>query len=498
MCSVVTQRDDPRLRKGVPRPTEPVSAVPSSAVGADSQPEGHEPEDTPFDPASVDWSQLPLDDPRWELIDDVDLDDDDEDDRHLPPDPSQRAWRHPAEIAAANAHMERSMLEDARNGHPSALGTETVESTLPSRVMLAVAAGALVVAGAAIWSTNRETVASETAAVTEAVAAATNTESIGSVAVDDLSPSTTVVPFTDPDPSTDSTLGSGAALLIEQIEAPPAWAYQVLSGGDELTSTTLATAVRFSSLDPELLVTSASALGDRTTVTLAQQEPDSDRPRLSTGVVLGTDAETDIAVIRMGVPGESARSARIVSSTDNLVGSDVSVRSGVGTRPHEGTVLAVGNDFIETSAPSPEGHLGAALTNRYGRVVGLVVNGSSMLASAIPADETVRIAANIADYGRANPNWLGLTVTTEDGLVKVVAVVEGGPADSAGIQVDDRLLGVNGSLILTPDHLSEAVAAERPGADLSLVIERNDEIQTLDCQVGQRPKTASTPVWIDT
>ncbi|MBT8241139.1 MAG: hypothetical protein KJN63_07915, partial [Acidimicrobiia bacterium] len=81
-------------------------------MGAERTPDGHEPDEgtdpgpvPDADPASIDWSEVPIDDPRWELLDEIELDDDTP--SGAPPDPSQRSWRHPSEVAAANAHMER-------------------------------------------------------------------------------------------------------------------------------------------------------------------------------------------------------------------------------------------------------------------------------------------------------------------------------------------------------------------------------------------------------
>ena len=480
-----------------PRPPEPGRAVTSWAVGAERTPEGSEPDEgidnepvPEIDPALIDWSTVPIDDPRWELIDDIELDD--HTPAGAPPDPSQRTWRHPSEVAAANAHMNRFLAEDARTQHPaSQFGGQYRSPAMGSgRLMLAVAAGALVVAGVSIWNSSPETVISDTAAV---IAIPSQVPAQGA----------TIAPVLEsPAPTTTAPAGmsqvSAKALYGETVAAPPPWAHEVLSGDDARSSSTVATAVRIDGLDPQYLITSASAIGLRREVVLARHSVGQERPELMSALVVGIDPDSDIAVLQVGVGEGSPFAASIGSQAVSELGAPVEIRPGVPSTTHSGTILSITPDTIETSAPVPPGHLGAAVVNERGRVIGLVVNSPSMLASAIPISECQRIAGNLADYGVANPTWLGITITANDGLIEVVDVVVGGPADQAGLQLGDRVLGAAGSLVTTPEQLSEIVGTQFPETELELVLERDGSVSTVVVTVGQRPKSPISRSWVDT
>ena len=481
-------------------------------MGADQPPEELGPDNATnddFDPDAIDWSKVPLDDPRWDLLDEDDFVSDEEitgsdeeirgsapnvtgsdeeiigssatvtgsdaetieidldaplaaddtplraDDAPLgpPPDPSQRTWRHPSEVAAANAHMQRFLAEDARAKHPASrqpVITSRIDGAAngtSGRLLLAVAAGAIVIAGVSIWNVSREVVVTdaETAAVSPApIAVISQSASAENSA---LAPSTTLAPVEQEATPTTNSSGFGA-LIAQTVAAPPAWAYEVLSGEDDLTSATLASAIRLDGLDPEFLITSASALGSRSEVKLAGYDFNGE-PMLMSAALVGSDVDSDIAVLRVDVADAGDESASVGSQSLYELGSPIEVRPGVPVKPHSGTILSISQNEMTTSAPVPVGHLGAAIVNSNGSVVGMVVAGSSMLATAIPADEARRIASNIADYGVANPNWLGITITNVDGLAEVVSVVEGSPAADAGLLPGDRLIGAGGQIIVT-------------------------------------------------
>ena len=466
-------------------------------MGAERTPEGNEPErdlepvehdaSTPdVDPTSIDWSAVPIEDPRWDVFDDLDLDDDSDGPQGAPPDPSQRAWRHPSEVAAANAHMDRFRLQDARSQHPAAQFGGIAQGGGNGRLMLVVAAGALVVAGISIWGNNSDTVISDTAAAVTLV----------STPLDE--PVATTVSNPAPVTTESKAVGSAQALYAETVTAPPPWAYAVLSSSDDSSAATIATALRIDGLAPEFLITSAAALGLRDEVALAAHDGTDRRGRIVSAMVVGVDANSDIAVLQVDTGDQAPYAAAIGSQHVSQLGTEVEIRSGVPAKAHSGTILSIGDDSIETSAPVPPGHLGAAVVNSRGRVVGVVVDSPSMLATALPATECQRIAANIVDYGVANPNWLGITITALDGLVEVVEVVEGGPADAAGLEVGDRVLGAAGSVVITPEQLSDIVAEHSPTTELEIVVERNGDITTLPVTVGQRPKTPLTRSWVDT
>jgi S1-C subfamily serine protease len=463
------------------------------AVGADRTPggaESPEPEEN-WDPAAIDWASLPADDPLWDALDDLDIDLDDDGPPGAPPDPSQRSWRHPSEVAAAQAHLHRADLDDAKREHPAG-GLLASPRTGNGRLILTVAAGVLVVAALAIRSLDEDVMLTETAAMTLTAPTTVDVPETAESQPDSIAPIITVS-------AQDPAAPPAQARVDELPRMPPAYAFGVLGGGDEMTSEPIGTALRLDGLAPDLLVTSATALAGRSSVTLASYTTALDRPRLVEASVVGEDPASDIALLRIDdAQSVIATPAPLSGARPEVVGSEVEVRAGQPHRLHAGKVLDVDANSIETSASVPTGHLGSALVSRTGRVMGIVVNGPSMLATAIPIEIAARVAQNLADYGHASPNWLGITVTSTEGLVEVVAVAPLGPAERAGIISGDRLLGASGRLITSPDQLADLVSNATMEEAVDVVIERDGSVESVQITIGQRPLVEPGPVHVDT
>ncbi len=463
-------------------------------MGADPTPDGEQPPEPEenWDLTAVDWASLPLDDPAWDALDDLDIDVGGDGPPGTPPDPSQRSWRHPSEVAAARAHLERSNLDDAKRVHPAG-GLVTASRQGNGRLLLTVAAGVLIVAAVAIRSLDEDTMLAESAAMTVTTSGAVVAPSTSSQPRPTIPVITVFASVPDPDPAVEP------AQVYEPRRLPPAYAFEVMSGDDEFTSAPIGTALRLDGLAPDLLVTSATALAGRSSVTLASYAATPDRPRLVEATLVAEDQSSDIALLRI-VDARSlvATSAPLDTARRNAVGSDVQIQAGQPHGQHAGKVLGVDETSIETSASVPIGHLGSAVVSKAGRVMGIVVNGPSMLATAIPVDVAAEVAQNLADYGHASPNWLGMTVTSAEGLVEVVAVASLGPAELAGITSGDRLLGASGQLITSPYQLAEFVSNAVMDESIDVVIERQGSVESVQIVIGERPRLERGPIHIDT
>jgi putative serine protease PepD len=234
--------------------------------------------------------------------------------------------------------------------------------------------------------------------------------------------------------------------------------------------------------------------------------------------VVGTDPASDIAVVRaQGVSGLTPIS--LGSSAELRVGQDVvaigsplglegTVTTGIisalnrpvaagGDANNQNTVL----DAIQTDAAINPGNSGGALVNMSGELVGInsaiatlggdspdAQSGSIGLGFAIPVDQAKRIADELISTGTASHASLGVQVSndvTSHGA-KIVEVVKGGPAATAGLpsgvvvtKVDQRVVGSANALVA-------AVRSRAPGDKLTLTyIDTAGADQTVQVTLGK-------------
>ena len=222
--------------------------------------------------------------------------------------------------------------------------------------------------------------------------------------------------------------------------------------------------------------------------------------RTAAFTVLGADPTSDIAVVRVqGVSGLSPIS--MGSSSDLRVGQPVvaigsplglagTVTTGIvsalnrpvsttGESGNQNTVL----DAIQTDAAINPGNSGGALVNMQGQLVGVnsaiatlgadsgdAQSGSIGLGFAIPVDQAKRIADELISSGKATHASLGVQVTTDKGTpgAKVMDVVQGGAAATAGLPKGVIVTKVDDRPINSADALVAAVRSKAPGDKVTL------------------------------
>ncbi|MGB8590747.1 MAG: PDZ domain-containing protein [Candidatus Acidiferrales bacterium] len=97
--------------------------------------------------------------------------------------------------------------------------------------------------------------------------------------------------------------------------------------------------------------------------------------------------------------------------------------------------------------------------------------------------------AGIAVEKKVDPtrSWLGTSSTnTDDGRAKISNIIPGSPAETAGLQKDDIVLGIDGRVV-TPDDLDDAVAAHKPGDSVKVTVIRLGEIRDFPVTIGSNP-----------
>jgi serine protease Do len=246
-------------------------------------------------------------------------------------------------------------------------------------------------------------------------------------------------------------------------------------------------------------------------VTLASGE------RLPARVVAG-DSETDVAVIKVDkddLPAAVIGSVKTVQVGELAVaigsplGLEQSVTAGIISalgrrvdRPDESGPLI---DMIQTDAPVTQGNSGGALIDAEGSVIGINSAigaspevGAEGVAFAIPIDVAVAVAEELINSGRATHPWLGVSganitpeVEEQFGVAQgafIIEVVENGPADAAGMRANDVVVSFDGEKIETMDDLIVAIREHRVGEQVSLVVVRDGERQTVRATLGDKPQ----------
>ena len=228
--------------------------------------------------------------------------------------------------------------------------------------------------------------------------------------------------------------------------------------------------------------------------------------RLAVPQIVGVDAETDLALLKLDLGalpairmGNSAqlRVGDVVLSIGNPYGLTKSVSQGVVSATGRGLLdLASFENFIQTDAAINAGNSGGALINVAGDLVGINTavltqdpNAQGKgIGFAIPVDMVRGVVDEIKEHGRVIRGYLGLQpddMTTAEreahGIQDNVGILlntvfEGGPAEAAGLQRNDVIVAINGEPIYSQRQAQLLVAGTSPG----------DEVEIVGIRDGQR------------
>lgn len=235
--------------------------------------------------------------------------------------------------------------------------------------------------------------------------------------------------------------------------------------------------------------------------------------------VVGSDPETDIAVLKVDLAGlpaitfghpEEARVGDVVLAIGNPYGFGSTVTLGI--------VSALGRsnlpinvpfqNYIQTDAAVNPGNSGGALVDISGSLIGINSSiysstGSSVgIGFAIPASVAKDVLEQIVASGDVTRGWIGVgaqDMTSEiarsfdlpDAKGALISdVVNGSPADKAGIKPGDILVAVNGKPVGGSNAMLELIAALKPGQDARVRVVRERGEKELVATVGRRPRPA--------
>ena len=239
------------------------------------------------------------------------------------------------------------------------------------------------------------------------------------------------------------------------------------------------------------------------------------------GKVIGTDPDTDLAILKIAL---DRLPVITLGNSDSLqVGDQVLAIGnpfGVGQTVTGGIVSALGRNqlgintfenFIQTDAAINPGNSGGALVDVNGSLMGINTaiysrtGGNMGIGFAIPVSTAKLVLEGIVKDGVVRRGWIGVEpaelspelmetfgVKAQRGVL-ITGVLQNGPAAQAGIRPGDVITEVAGKQVSSVSELLSGVAALKPGAVAKFGLFRREQPLNVDVTPGLRPKPAKAP-----
>jgi serine protease Do len=245
-------------------------------------------------------------------------------------------------------------------------------------------------------------------------------------------------------------------------------------------------------------------------------EVTTDDGKTYTAKVIGTDARTDVALIKVE-SGSNFPFAKLSDSKPRIGDWVLAVGNpfGLGGTVTAGIVSASGrdigngpyDDFIQIDAPVNKGNSGGPAFNTEGEVMGVNTaiyspsGGSVGIAFSIPATTVKNVIAQLKDKGSVSRGWIGVQIqpVTADiadslGLKKAEGALvaepqANGPAAKAGIESGDVITAVNGESVKDARELARTIGALAPGNAVKLNVLHKGQDKVVNLTLGQLPNS---------
>ncbi len=236
--------------------------------------------------------------------------------------------------------------------------------------------------------------------------------------------------------------------------------------------------------------------------------------------IIGSDPETDLAVIKINMKG--LPSVTFGDSDQTKVGDIVLAIGnplGIGQTVTMGIISALGRkqlgintyvDFIQTDAAINQGNSGGALVDATGNLIAIntmiisQTGGSVGIGLSIPTTVAKPIMEQIIQTGSVTRGWIGVAVqdlTPElaesfklnnvNGAL-IAGVKENGPAGRAGIKLGDLMIAVEGKTVTNSSDMLNLIAALPPGQTATFTVMRNQAEKSVEISIGTRPKLVNS------
>jgi len=230
--------------------------------------------------------------------------------------------------------------------------------------------------------------------------------------------------------------------------------------------------------------------------------------------VIGTDPETDLAILKIELDAlpvivlgnaESLEIGDLVLAIGNPFGVGQTVTSGIVSALGRNQLgINVFENFIQTDAAINPGNSGGALVDTQGRLLGINTaifsrsGGSMGIGFAIPVSTARQVLDSILKDGQVTRGWIGVepqeltgemiktfNLSAKNGVI-ITGVLQNGPAAAAGIRPGDVIVAVGSVQVRTVSELLSAVAALKPGVSENFKLQRQNEVLALAVTPGKR------------
>lgn len=236
--------------------------------------------------------------------------------------------------------------------------------------------------------------------------------------------------------------------------------------------------------------------------------------RKFTAKVIGTDARTDVAVlkitannlpaVKLGDP-DALRVGEAVAAIGSPFGFENSVTAGIVSAKGRSLPSESYVPYIQTDVAINPGNSGGPLFNMKGEVVGINSQiysrsgGYQGVSFAIPIDVAMEVVTQLKSGGKVSRGWLGVVIqeVSSDlaesfGLDRprgalIAQVQPDGPAAKAGLQASDVILKFNGKPVENSGDLPRMVGTVKPGSTIPLEIWRKGKAQTVSVVLTELP-----------
>jgi putative serine protease PepD len=225
--------------------------------------------------------------------------------------------------------------------------------------------------------------------------------------------------------------------------------------------------------------------------------------------VVGTDASTDLAVLKVDAPVSQLFPLTLGDSSSLVVGDQVvaigspfglegTVTSGIVSALHREMTspnnFAIDNS-IQTDAAINHGNSGGPLLNAEGKVVGVTAQiesnsgGNEGVGFAVPSNTVRSIASQLISNGKAEHAFLGVVLRDSSSRAgaAIGQVRTGTPAAHAALRAGDIITAAAGTRINSASELRAVINAHRPGDTISVTYTRGGQSHTVKVKLAARP-----------